>query len=1090
MAYDKKPNYPSLKKPGVYPPGTDKELGLNSDNLEKFSLGSWEESFSDRSIIIDNPEYPLIQENINDIVITTSLLPEDKETLFGFTYVEAVSDTDINVTDKSDLVIKFESGEIIFPLVYDYLNQPDYYAKTSPPVKIKFGIEHFDENAQNFNNLGQTEFPTIEDYLTTQIGNVTGSMIIDDEKQINNSLVVDHTEWTLRYPYQSGGSNSNFDGDDITIRYKFEMASYTNSENKSIGRPAVQLEILFNNGIDANNLLRIMNKVRIYNNDNNPGSEYKITSIKPYSDYYPDETGNIKNKIGGVLLDKIFPFGPEGPAGRGAFLWERGAPFYGNTAGNRSNPSSDLPPFDGVYDFNNFKDEYEYGQNLTPTPLPWRDEDYDRWERPDYGNDMYLTPVSINNSQITAEHDTTGRRQGLDDLKEKGMWDMYWRNPHGNPHAQESNDVVLFEGNGGIIKIRGTQANDMMFGNPEDTLSVDSEIFPNPVTTLGQAEPSIKKIGGEFIFNNKGGGNQGLGKFLPKWESGQNLWKDSDRDIGSSTWHAHTGQWDSSFEPHGYINANANLPHGYNIESANRTGLPEHDSDSYGIREVGSQAGINTSRDHSLPTIFPRASNPNHVQVRLINDSKIRIYGKEVLLDVPRSGIFRVVVSFELYTSQRPSTHSFKLGVGVKPNTGSATLSANRNTDWIPDDRWEETITDMVHIWTLNEPGDGSLITSNLFLTTPTGDGDTDPLDLDVFLEIDMKGVYKNSVGDDSTDSWPTDGVGQSVSNRDYYRGCVVTIKDIQLQPIDLSALQAASNLESLYKYRVLQWGDEKKLLTDDELLNTFYLNFYNQDNPNIWDIKKYLNDFNSAKYIKTNSQLNLSEHIYNKPGLKSIKTIVFRTNTFLYSVDESKIITTNIVINDGTLTSQDFSIFGGADFKFLPLKDNQVIIGGLDEDSKYNNSVEKIKKDDNFIVEDYLERQSSTDFIDNFNKKLYGESPGQLDLSTTRMYKKPFDIYDFITDDKQSIVDNNFNINTLPTNSSATDIFISNNDCIVDLNPQDVEYLSIQNKTGTADKAILIGDYKVNQPKDGKIQRQGVMETPLLEQNTDKQAF
>ena len=105
-------------------------------------------------------------------------------------------------------------------------------------------------------------------------------------------------------------------------------------------------------------------------------------------------------------------------------------------------------------------------------------------------------------------------------------------------------------------------------------------------------------------------------------------------------------------------------------------------------------------------------------------------------------------------------------------------------------------------------------------------------------------------------------------------------------------------------------------------------------------------------------------------------------------------------------------------------------------------------------------------------------------------MYKKPLDIYDFITDDKQSIVDNNFNINTLPINSSATDIFISNNDCIVDLNPQDVEYLSIQNKTGTADKAILIGDYKVNQPKDGKIQRQGVMETPLLEQNTDKQAF
>ena len=35
MAYEKKPNYPSLKKPGVYPSGSLKELGLDNDNLEK-----------------------------------------------------------------------------------------------------------------------------------------------------------------------------------------------------------------------------------------------------------------------------------------------------------------------------------------------------------------------------------------------------------------------------------------------------------------------------------------------------------------------------------------------------------------------------------------------------------------------------------------------------------------------------------------------------------------------------------------------------------------------------------------------------------------------------------------------------------------------------------------------------------------------------------------------------------------------------------------------------------------------------------------------------------------------------------------------
>ena len=161
-----------------------------------------------------------------------------------------------------------------------------------------------------------------------------------------------------------------------------------------------------------------------------------------------------------------------------------------------------------------------------------------------------------------------------------------------------------------------------------------------------------------------------------------------------------------------------------------------------------------------------------------------------------------------------------------------------------------------------------------------------------------------------------------------------------------------------------------------------------------------------------------------------------------------------------------------------------------MNGDSKYNNSVKKIKKDDNFIEEDYLERVSSRDFIDNFNKKLYGESPGQLDLSTTRIFKKPFDIYDFITDDKQSIVNNNFNIDTLPINSSATDIFISNEDCIVELNMDDLDYLSIQNTKGTDDKAILIGDYRISQPKDGAVQREGVMETPLLDDWEETQAF
>ena len=35
-----------------------------------------------------------------------------------------------------------------------------------------------------------------------------------------------------------------------------------------------------------------------------------------------------------------------------------------------------------------------------------------------------------------------------------------------------------------------------------------------------------------------------------------------------------------------------------------------------------------------------------------------------------------------------------------------------------------------------------------------------------------------------------------------------------------------------------------------------------------------------------------------------------------------------------------------------------------------------------------------------------------------------------------------------------------------------------------------LTGDYKLNQPKDSKVQKTGVMEIPLLDDNIDKQAF
>jgi len=202
----------------------------------------------------------------------------------------------------------------------------------------------------------------------------------------------------------------------------------------------------------------------------------------------------------------------------------------------------------------------------------------------------------------------------------------------------------------------------------------------------------------------------------------------------------------------------------------------------------------------------------------------------------------------------------------------------------------------------------------------------------------------------------------------------------------------------------------------------------------------------------------------------------------------QTYLVTKNIVINDGNLKAQDFSIFGGTDFTFLPITDNQVIIGGLDTYSEYNISAEKIAKDDDFTADDYLQRASSKDYIDKINNNFLGKRPGQLDIGQTRVFKEPKDIYDFIGGDKLEIINNG--LDSLPINSYATDIFINDDKCIVDLNPSNTDYSVIQNQKGLNEIGILIGDYILSQPKNSKVQKQGVMKTPLLDTNADEQAF
>ena len=201
----------------------------------------------------------------------------------------------------------------------------------------------------------------------------------------------------------------------------------------------------------------------------------------------------------------------------------------------------------------------------------------------------------------------------------------------------------------------------------------------------------------------------------------------------------------------------------------------------------------------------------------------------------------------------------------------------------------------------------------------------------------------------------------------------------------------------------------------------------------------------------------------------------------------QTYLITKNIVIGDGVVKSQDFSIFGGGDFNFLPIIENQAIIGGFDTDSKYNNSVEKIVKDDQFLKEDYLDRISSRDYIDKTNDNFLGKNIGQINLGQTRLFNRPKDIYNFIGGNKLEWLNNGSG--SLPLNSLATDIFIDDEECLVNLNPSITNYSVIENTSGLA-KGIPVGDYELNQPEDGSVTKQGIMETPELDSNNDRQAF
>ena len=197
----------------------------------------------------------------------------------------------------------------------------------------------------------------------------------------------------------------------------------------------------------------------------------------------------------------------------------------------------------------------------------------------------------------------------------------------------------------------------------------------------------------------------------------------------------------------------------------------------------------------------------------------------------------------------------------------------------------------------------------------------------------------------------------------------------------------------------------------------------------------------------------------------------------------ETILINTNIVVNDAGESLQDFNIFGASDFNVLPLKTDvnkrEIIIGGLTEKSKYVESVRKIERDDLYGRKDYLEKAYNEKFLPLMEQSIFGNHPGKLDLSATKIFTKPYDISYFIEP-----------ISEDENRSRAINILIDNNECIFEINPSDIDRGAIENTGRSNDKAILIGDYKLIKEHNRELRKESNMEIPQVETRRDNQAF
>tara|TARA_B100000497_G_C7691057_1_gene420164 strand:- start:265 stop:3411 length:3147 start_codon:yes stop_codon:yes gene_type:complete len=1048
MAYIKKDNYPSVKTSGTYPSGSIKELNLNSANLKEFSLGSWEDiSISNKRFIYQNI---FSQAPLEDFIYS-GLTGFEKEELFGFAFIQDENNTPVDLEELENKVK---------PIAYDNLNKSGSFIESSYPVKINFGLD-FIPNADSV-NYDQIFIPddliipnNIEQIIQTRYFGIYINPVGTTDKfwGDDDNKIIDYwsNNWNIGYLNNKEPGNSASEViQNIVLKHEttpfvikwntfVDPSSEGNigSRRYALGNGAYRIE--FTPPISKTEYpIKVLDRIKLFSYWDH---EYNVIDIK-----------GDENEIEAIQLDVVYA----GDIDADAFAQANATLGYlagedwldGNAARNKV---MYLPaPFE--LRANSGQDETYFESNdVSPNAFNNLAEAY-TW----------------GNQANEVDHRAASQYNGIPVLRSEDMpigYEVVIRRPKSS----------TAEDNLGFTELK-FEEDDIKTTDGDEELSLFKESIPRSPKKLSEDIPPALL---EKVYDNGNNDNELIGFRQPN-----NNWSGTGDDavavtsedkVENVTMRARHGYYKSGLPP-----SRDNNNKGDGKEYSGNLG--NNDNDRFPILSIRAPNSINTEDDRpQLPTVMWR------------KDSEFVLYPTDnidnILDTFTPNKTFRIKVSARIYIQdESDDDYNIDIGVGVLDLSGDNNQNGFFYTKSLTNSHFNTNLgpTGYTHDVNLqfNEWIDIELYGKVFAPISPANTLSGKP-----YITINSR---QKNIKDSANNRNANDFITNS-NHRFYFQIAKIDLEEVE---VDLGENINTDLLNSgIYKYQVIQWGDEKQKLTNQQLLESFYFNWYNTDTPSEWDLKKYFREFaRTDNFIKNynsddnKSYFNLSPHVYTTPGLKTIKTIVYRTDIQVTTVLESKLITTNILINDGLFTSQDFSIFSGTDFNFLPIVDNQAVIGGFNEESKYNNSVSKIVKDDNFIQDDYLERVSSRDYIEKFNGGFLGKQPGQLDLGQTRVFTEPRDIYDFIGANKLEWI--NQGSGSLSINSLATDIFIRDDKCVVDLNPSNSEYSAIQNQAGSKEIGILIGDYKVNQPEGSGVQKEGIMKTPLLETDNEKQAF